>query len=75
MLLRSLSGKYTLERYEPPYPPSYWLNCKKQWRCPWCNGYRRRKWTQRHEIDCISNCTNTIGKDMSPIILPAAMGK
>ena len=19
-------------------------------RCPWCNGYRRRKWTQRHEF-------------------------
>ena len=20
------------------------------WRCPWCNGYRRRIWTQRHEF-------------------------
>ena len=20
------------------------------WRYPWCNGYRRRKWTRRHEI-------------------------
>ena len=20
------------------------------WRCPWCNGYRRRKWAQRHEF-------------------------
>ena len=20
------------------------------WRCPWCNGYRRRKWTRRHEF-------------------------
>ena len=19
-------------------------------RCPWCNGYHRRKWTQRHEF-------------------------
>ena len=19
-------------------------------RCPWCNGYRRKKWTQRHEF-------------------------
>ena len=28
LLLRSLSGKYTWERYEPPppYPPSYGLN-------------------------------------------------
>ena len=26
-LLRSLSGKYPWERYEPPYSPSYWLNC------------------------------------------------
>ena len=21
-----------------------------QWRCPWCNGYRRRKWTRWHEF-------------------------
>ena len=20
------------------------------WKCPWCNGYRRRKWTRRHEF-------------------------
>ena len=20
------------------------------WSCPWCNGYRRRKWTRRHEF-------------------------
>ena len=20
------------------------------WRCPWCNGYRRRKWTRRDEF-------------------------
>ena len=20
------------------------------WRCPWCNGYRRRKWTRRREF-------------------------
>ena len=26
-LLRSLSDKYPWERYEPPYPPSYVLNC------------------------------------------------
>ena len=19
-------------------------------KCPWCNGYRRRKWTRRHEF-------------------------
>ena len=25
-LLRSLSGKYHWERYEPPYPPNYGLN-------------------------------------------------
>ena len=25
-LLRSLSGKYSWERYEPPYPSSYGLN-------------------------------------------------
>ena len=21
-----------------------------RWRCPWCNGYSRRKWTRRHEF-------------------------
>ena len=26
MLLRTLSGKYPWERYEPPYPSSYGLN-------------------------------------------------
>ena len=25
---------------------------KTLWRRPWCNGYRRRKWTQRHEFKC-----------------------
>ena len=27
------------------------------------------------ETDCISHCTNTLGKGMNPIILPPAMGK
>ena len=48
-------------------------------RCPWCNGFRRRNWTRRHEFkswtDCISHCTNTLGKGMNPIILLPAMGK
>ena len=48
-------------------------------RCTWCNGYRRRNWTQRHEFksstDCITQSTNTLGKGMNPIILPPAMGK
>ena len=26
------------------------------------------------ETDCISHCTNTLGKGMNPIILPPAMG-
>ena len=29
----------------------------------------------RDETDCISHCTNTLGKGMNPIILPPAMGK
>ena len=49
------------------------------WRCPWCNGNRRRKWTRRHEFkdktDCISHSTNILGKGMNPIILPPAMVK
>ena len=27
------------------------------------------------EADCISHCTNTLGKGMNPIILPQSMGK
>ena len=27
------------------------------------------------ETDCISHCTNTLGKGMNPIILPLVMGK
>ena len=27
------------------------------------------------ETDCISHCTNTLGKGMNPIILPPATGK
>ena len=27
------------------------------------------------ETDCISHCTNTLGKGINPIILPPAMGK
>ena len=27
------------------------------------------------EAGCISHCTNTLGKDMNPIIHPPAMGK
>ena len=51
------------------------------WRCSWCNGYRRRKWSRRHEFknldetDYISHSTNTLGKGMNPIILPPAIGK
>ena len=45
----------------------------------WCNCYRRRYWTQRHEFKswtyCISHSTNTLGKGMNPIILPPVMGK
>ena len=69
---------------------TFWLSCMNrasvfEWhkkfkrRCPWCNGYRRRNWTRRHEFkswtDCISHSTNTLGKGMNPIILPPAMGK
>ena len=31
------------------------------------------KWN--NETDSISQSTNTLGKDMNPIILPSAMGK
>ena len=29
-----------------------WLICHKTRRCPWCNGYRRGKWTRQHEFKC-----------------------
>ena len=46
------------------------------WRCPWCNGYRRRNWTRWHdETNCISHSTNTLGKGMNPTVLPPAMVK
>ena len=25
-------------------------HCNTVWRCPWCNCYRPRKWTRRHEF-------------------------
>ena len=27
-----------------------WHKRFKKWRCPWCNGYRRRMWTRRYEF-------------------------
>ena len=48
---------------------------KNKRRYPWCNGYSRRKWTRRHETNCISHSTNTLGEGMKLIILPPAMGK
>ena len=55
------------------------LGCIIYIMCPWCNGYRRRKWTRRHEFKSwtrlISHSTNTPGKGMNPIILPPAIGK
>ena len=47
-------------------------------RCPWCNGYRRRKWTRRHEFKSWTTLTALhialipLG---NPIILPPAIGK
>ena len=58
---------------------TFFISINPQLKCPWCNGYRRRMWTRRHEFkswtDCISHSTNTLGKGMNPIILPPAMGK
>ena len=50
-------------------------------RCPWCNGYSRRKRDTAtrvqilDETDCISHSSNTIRKGVNPIILLPAMGK
>ena len=50
-------------------------------KCPWCNGYRRRKWTRRHEFKSWTRLIAfhialiPLGKGMNPIIIPPAMGK
>ena len=55
------------------------VNCNRK--CPWCNGYRRRKWARRHEFKswttliAFSQSINTLGKGMNPITLTPAMGK
>ena len=71
---KELNMKYTRANPQVSLVP---INC--DWRCPWCNGYRCRMWTRRHEFkswtDYIPHCTNTLGKGMNPIILPPAMGK
>ena len=50
---------------------------KDLWRCPWCNGYRRRKWTRWHEFKSWTRLTafHIAQKGMNLIILPPAMGK
>ena len=64
----------------PPYEV-YWHTHNALWRCPWCDGYRRRKWTRGHEFKssgrlmAFLHSTNTLGKVMNPNILPPAMGK
>ena len=70
-----------LARPEYATPSVFRLACLiiiKRW-CSWCNGYRRKNWTRWHEFksltECISHCTNTLGKGINPIILPSAMGK
>ena len=51
---------------------------EQKWRCPWCNGYRRRKWTRRYEF---KSWTRLIAFHIAlmPLgkvwILPPAMGK
>ena len=49
------------------------------WRCPWCNGYRRRKWTRRYEFQSwkrlIAFHIALIPLGKVWIILPPARGK
>ena len=71
---RSLSQKESRKRIRQYHGDN--KNTRK-WRCQWCNGYRRRNWTRRHEFeswtDCISHSTNTLGKGMNPIV-PSSYG-
>ena len=43
-ILKNRSHRFILQYYHNSH--CKWLLC----RCPWCNGYRRRKWTRRHEF-------------------------
>ena len=48
--------------------------------CPWCNGYRRRKWTRRHEFKYWTrlialHIARILLKGMNPIILSPVTGK
>ena len=44
------SAKIYFLRFSGWTVETFGLIVKKIWRCPWCNGYRRRKWTRRHEF-------------------------
>ena len=51
------------------------------WRCLWCNGYYRRKWTRRHEFKSWTRLIAyhialiPLGKVWIQLFLPPAMGK
>ena len=44
-------------------------------RCPWGVGNGHGDPSSNPGRDCISHSTNTLGKDMNPIILPLVVGK
>ena len=48
--LHSITHKCVYFRLSSKVNFSFKINDTKIWRCPWCNGYRRRKWTRRHEF-------------------------
>ena len=45
-------GIMAVKEYSTPQrvPEQDHNELNKATRCPWCNGYRRRKWTRRHEF-------------------------
>ena len=50
------------------YQKRAWRNSYNHRRCPWCNGYCRKKWTRVQildETDCISHSTDTLGNGMN----------
>ena len=57
------------------------MNDREGWWCPWCHGYRRRKWTRRHEFKSWTRLMAfhialiPFEKGMNSIILPPARGK
>ena len=80
-VLDSNTWNHMTERKSLVLDKNCWKHITLCGMCPWCNGYRRRKWTRRHEFKSWTRLIAfhialiPLGKGMNPVILPPAMGK